>query len=184
MAKAVAKQEKVIVVTARMQAVADMPFAPLHPDLAGKIDERAWLRAVVLGEAYTEPDPDYIAREIGMATLLAEDDREALIGAEINGLQDWLDDYAGSSSGPVEIRDLYVARSDASISDGVFLIITFWHHESGTEVRVTTGATSVQYAMLRYLSRGIWPINCQFVRDKATDQGGKHIIKVWPVDAQ
>lgn len=184
MAKAVAKQEKTIVVTERMRRVAEIDFAPLHPDLAGKIDERGWLRAVVLGEPYTEPDPDYISREIGMATLLAEDDREALIGAEIIGLQDWLEDYAGNTSGAVEIRDLYVARSDASISDGTFLIITFWHHESGTEVRCTTGAGPVQYAMLRYLSRGIWPIACQFVRDKATDQGGKHLIKVWPVDAQ
>lgn len=183
MAKAVAKQEKTIVITDRMRKVAELEFKPLHPDLAGKIDPSGWLRAVVLGEPYTEPDPDYIAREIGMATLLADDDREALIGAEIIGLQDWLEDYAGSTSGAITITDLYVARSDAAISDGTFLIITFQHHESGTEVRTTTGAGPVQYAMLRYLIRGIWPINCQFTRDKATDQGGKHLIKVWPVDA-
>jgi hypothetical protein len=177
------KREVSTVVTPRMRQVAELEFPPLPEVLEGKIDPQGWLRSVVLGQPYEEPDPDYIAREIGMATLLAEDDREALMGAEIGGLQDFLEDFAGATTGPIRITDLYVARSDASISDGCFLIITWWSYEDGKEYRRTTGAQSVQYALMRYLLMGIWPIECQFVRDKATDQGGKHILKVWPPDA-
>ena len=184
MAKTVAKRETTTVVTDRMRKVAELEFAPLHPDLAGKIDPTGWLRAVVLGEPYQEPDPDYIAREIGMATLLADDDREALIGSEIGGLQDFVEDFAGNSTGPITIRDLYVAKSDPTIGDGTFVILTFWSHDMGQEFRRTTGASAIQYALLRYMIRGIWPIECQIVRDKVTDQGGKHLLKVWPVDAQ
>jgi hypothetical protein len=183
MAKAVAKREISTVITPRMRQVAELVFPPLPEALEGKIDAQGWLRSVVLGAAYTEPDPDYIAREIGMQTLLAEDDREALMGAEIGGLQDFLEDYAGATTGPIDITDLYVATSDQAIGDGAFLIITWWSHEDGKEYRRTTGAQAIQYALMRYLLKGIWPIKCQFVRDKATDQGGKHILKVWPVDA-
>lgn len=183
MAKAVAKRETAVVVTQRMRDVAAIEIPPLPETLAGKIDARAWLQAVVLGTPYEEPDPDYIAREIGMSTLLIEDDREALMGQGIGGLQDFLEDFSGNTTGPIRILDLYVAKSDASISDGVFLIITWLSLEDGHQYRRTTGASAVQYGLLRYIIKGIWPIECQFVRDKVTDQGGKHLIKVWPVDA-
>lgn len=184
MAKAVAKQEKAVVITPRMRQVAALEFAPLHETLEGKIDPTGWLRCVVLGEPYVEPDPDYISREIGMATLLAEDDTEALVGAEIGGLQDFVDNFAGASTGAITITDIYVATSDAAVSDGCFVILTFWSHEAGREFRRTTGAGPIQYALLRYIIKGVFPIDCQIVRDKATDQGGRHLLKIWPVDGQ
>jgi hypothetical protein len=184
MAKQVAKRVEATVVTARMKQALATQFPELPETLDGKIDPYAWLKAMVLNAEYTEPDPDYIAREMLMNVLLTEDDTEALVGAGMDGLQDVLEDFAGNTTGPIRILDLYVARSDADKGDGTYLIITWWSHEDGKEHRATTGASTIQWAFLRYLAQGIWPIECQIVRDKATDQGGKHLMKIWPVDAQ
>jgi len=107
MAKQVAKRVEATVVTARMKQALATQFPELPETLDGKIDPYAWLKAMVLNAEYTEPDPDYIAREMLMNVLLTEDDTEALVGAGMDGLQDVLEDFAGNTCtwpGPTRTR--------------------------------------------------------------------------------
>lgn len=183
MAKAVVKRQTTTVVTARAREAMQIEFPPLPETLEGKIDPKAWLATMVAHVPYVEPDQDLIGREMLLNVLLTEDDNAALMGGEMDGLQDFVEDFAGATTGAIRILDFYVLRSDVSEVESTYIILEFLHHESGQVYRRSTGAGTVQIALLRYLAKGVWPIECQIVRDKATDQGGRHLLKVWPVDA-
>lgn len=183
MAKAVVKREATTVVTARARQAMQIEFPALPETLEGKVDPRAWLATMVAHVPYVEPDPDLIAREMLLNVLLTEDEHKALVGEEMDGFQDFVDDYAGATTGTIRILDYYVLRSDKSELEATYVIVEFLHMESGQVFRKSTGAGTIQMALIRYLAQGIWPIECQIVRDKATDQGGRHLLKMWPVDA-
>ena len=183
MAKAVVKRETTTVVTARARQAMQIEFPPLPETLDGKIDVKGWMACIVAGVPYVEPDPDLIAREMLLNVLLTEDLNLALTGADMDGMQDIVENYAGATTGPIRILDFYVMSSSLEGKDGVYVILEWMNLETGQTTRCSTGAGTIQVSLLRYLAQGIWPIECQIVRDKATDQGGRHLLKVWPVDA-
>lgn len=183
MAKAVVKRETTTVVTTRARQAMQLEFPPLPETLEGKIDPKGWLATMVAHVPYVEPDPDLIAREMLLNVILTEDDRTALMGGEFDGLQEILGNFAGETTGPIRILDYYVLRSDKSELEGTYVILEYLTLETGQVTRTSTGAGTVQMALIRYLLKGIWPIECQITRDTATDQGGRHLLKVWPVDA-
>jgi hypothetical protein len=180
---AVAKRETTMVVSQRTREAMQREFPPLPEVLEGKIDCRGWLASVLGGMPYQEPDPDFMAREMLLNVFLTEDLNAALTGVEMDGLQDILDNYAGATTGPIRLTDLYVASSNLEDKDGTYVLLSWVSMEDGTFTRTTTGAGGIQIALLRYLAQGIWPIECQIVRDKVTDQGGRHLLKIWPLDA-
>lgn len=183
MARAVVKRETTTVVTARARQAMQVEFAALPEVLEGKIDVRGWLASVVAGVPYVEPDPDLIGREMLLNVFLTEDLNEALMGSNMDGMQDVIEDFVGNTTGPIRLTDMYVLSSDLEDKQGVYVILEWVSLETGHTTRCSTGAGTVQISLLRYLQQGIWPIECQIVRDKATDQGGRHLLKVWPVDA-
>lgn len=183
MAKAVVKKETTTVVTARARKAMEIQFPPLPETLDGKIDPYGWLQSIVAGVPYVEPDPDLIAREMLLNVLLTEDLNTALTGADMDGMQDVVDNYAGATTGPIRITDFYVLSSNLEGKDGVYVILEWVSLETGKVTRCSTGAGTIQVSLIRYLAQNIWPIECQIVRDKATDQGGRHLLKIWPVDA-
>jgi hypothetical protein len=183
MAKAVVKRETTTVVTARARQALAIQFPPLPETLDGKIDPYGWLACLVAGQPYVEPDPDLIAREMLLNVLLTEDLTTALTGADMDGMQDIVENYAGATTGPIRITDFYVLSSNLEDKDGVYVILEWVSLETGKVTRCSTGAGTIQVSLVRYLLAGVWPIECQIVRDKATDQGGRHLLKIWPVDA-
>ena len=183
MAKAVVKRETTTVVTARARQAMAIEFPPLPEALDGKIDVKGWLASVVAGVPYVEPDPDLIGREMLLNVFLTEDLNQALMGSNMDGMQDVVEDFAGNSTGPIRITDMYVLSSDLEDKQGVYVILEWLSLETGQVTRCSTGAGTIQISLLRYLAQDIWPIECQIVRDKATDQGGRHLLKIWPVDA-
>lgn len=183
MAKAVVKRETTTVVTARARQAMQVEFPPLPEALEGKIDVKGWLASVVVGVPYVEPDPDLIGREMLLNVFLTEDLTQALMGSNLDGMQDVVEDFAGNTTGPIRITDMYVLSSDLEDKQGVYVILEWVSLETGQVTRCSTGAGTIQVSLLRYLVQGIWPIECQIVRDKATDQGGRHLLKIWPVDA-
>lgn len=182
MAKAVVKRETTTVVTARARQALAVEFPPLPETLEGKIDPKGWLACLVAGMPYVEPDPELIAREMLLNVLLTEDLNTALTGADMDGMQDVVENYAGATTGPIRITDFYVLASNLEGKDGVYVILEWVSMETGKVTRCSTGAGTIQMSLIRYLAQGIWPIECQIVRDKATDQGGRHLLKIWPVD--
>lgn len=183
MAKAVVKRETTTVVTERARKALAIDFPPLPETLDGKIDVKGWLNTLVAGVPYVEPDPELIAREMLLNVLLTEDLNTALTGADMDGMQDVVEDYAGATTGPIRITDFYVLSSNLEDRDGVYVILEWISLETGKVTRCSTGAGTIQVSLIRYLAADIWPIECQIVRDKATDQGGRHLLKIWPVDA-
>lgn len=183
MARAVVKKESTVVVTQRARDVLSREYPPLPEALEGKVDLRAWLASLVAGVKYEMPDEGFLAREMLLNILVEEDLNRALVGSDMDGMQDIVEDYAGATTGPIRITDLTVVPSSLEDKDGTYLILEWLNMTDGTMTRCSTGAQSVQGGFARYLIAGIWPIECQIVRDKATDQGGRHLLKVWPVDA-
>lgn len=180
--KAVARRQTATVVNQRTPEAMAVVFPDLPEALDGKIDPTAWLASLLGGAPYIEPDPEYIAREMLLNTFLEEDLQAALTGAELDGMQDLVEDFPGATTGPIRITDIYVASSSLEDKDGTYVILSWVSMDDGSFVRCSTGAQGIQIALLRYLRAGIWPIECQIVRDKVKDQGGRSLLKIWPLD--
>lgn len=141
-----------------------------------------WLNSLATNVAYVEPNPEYLQRAQLMRLLNADTAEEILADDPINGLQNLIPDVEGASTGPIEIIDLYVAESKESSGYSTYVHFTFVDLESGQTIRTTTGAGQIQGQLVNMLRIGSWPIKCQIKRLKATDQGGKHLMRMFPPD--
>lgn len=183
MAKTVAKREAAsVVVTQRAAEAMTYEFPQLPPALLGTIDLNRWLASLLAKVPYQEPDPEYISRAIMLNTFLEEDLNKALLGSEMDSLQDLVEEFPGATTGPIQITDLYVSASNLDDQDGTYVILTYVTLETGIITRCTTSAQAIQIGILRHLKQGIWPITCQIARDKVQDQGGRFLLKLWPAD--
>ena len=183
MAKAVVKRETTTVVTQRARDVLAQEFPALPEALEGTIDLKGWLASMVAGVEYVEPDPDYMMREMLLNTLTAPTLQEALEGSDMLKLQDVLENVPGATTGPIRITSLYVAPSDLDEGSRTYLILEWVSMEDGSVTRCSGGSVNVKSGFARYLMLGIWPIECEIARIPAKDQGGKHLIGVFPVGA-
>lgn len=181
--KAVAKRKSAVVVTQRTREAMEVEFPELPPALLGSIDCKAWLASLLGKVPYVEPDSDFLARQIMLNTFMEEDLNKALLGSEMDSLQDLVEEFPGASTGPIDITELYVATSNLEDQDGTYVILGWTSMETGIFTRCTTSAMAIQIGLLRHLRSGIWPISCQIARDKVQDQGGRFLLKLWPVDA-
>lgn len=166
----------------KLEALKNKEFAPLPEALDGKVDLRAWAFSLYTGAEYNEPDPEGLSRAMLFDALMAGSLEEILQDSDLSSLQDLIDDFPGSTTGPVRITDLYVAKSDMEDGGPCYLILTWVDMATGQEQRATTGAVILQRKLLAALSIGAWPIECQIVRDKFKDASGKFMLNLWPMD--
>ena len=162
---------------AQLTAGAKLPAA-----FSKVINLEAWARAVAYGEPYDEPNPDFISRMLALLTITGETAEEVFENAGVIGLQKKLPDTPGASTGPLEITDLYVAKSDFETGNQTYTIISGHDLTSGEDFKTTTGATNVQATLIGLLKLGHWPIRCQFKRGDTKDKGGKYLIFMLPPD--
>lgn len=146
------------------------------------VNVTAWMQSLVNGEKYAEPDPDFMMKSMMGKLLAAETAEEILADDPINGLQNVLPNVEGAGTGPIEIIGLYVAESNEATGYPTYVHITYVDLETGTEHRTTTGAGQIQMQLLQFVRIGAFPIRCQIKRLKATDQGGKHLLRMFPPD--
>lgn len=153
------------------------------PDAFSKVIAfEGWARSVVFGEEYNEPLPNYTSQMLALLAITAESADEVWNSTGVNGLQKILPDRPGETTGPLEITDLYVARSSFSVGIPSYVIISYIHLETGAEAKVTTGATNVQATLIGLLKNGVWPIRCQFKRGESKDKGDRYLIHMLPPD--
>jgi hypothetical protein len=146
------------------------------------INPEAWARAIVYGEKYTEPDPNFISRMLALLSIMADTPEEAFAQAGVRRVQKWVPDQPNATSGPFEITDLYVAESDFETGNPTYVIISAMHLETGEAFKATTGATNIQATIIGLLNNGVWPIRCQIKRGDSKDAGGKYLLFLLPPD--
>lgn len=146
------------------------------------IDMEAWAHAVVYGDKYEEPDPEFISRMLAFVIITSPDIEAAFNQSGVFGLQKIVPDAPGATTGPIEITDLYVASSDFETGNPSYVIMTWTSLETGKEMRCTTGATNVQATLIALIANGMWPIRCQIKRGDQKDKGGRYLIHVVPAD--
>lgn len=168
---------------AEIQRILNGELPALPPAIAETVNLRGWLASLLVGADYHEPDEGYLAREMGLNTLLGSIEDMASDADGLPGIQDIVENFAGATTGPIRVTDIYVTSSSLDEGQKTYLILTYISLENNEEVRCSTGATAIQFGMARYLMGGIWPIECQIVRLATKDKGGRHLLKVWPVDA-
>lgn len=172
----------VIVPSGKLEKLRALEIAPLPEALEGKVDVRGWMVSLFTGAPYQEPDPEGLTRDMLFQSLMAGSVEEILKDTEMDSLQDLIEDFPGSSTGPVRITDLYVATSDMEDGGPCYMILTWVDMATGEEKRASTGASILQRKILSSLVIGAWPIECQIVRDKFKDASGKFMLNLWPVD--
>lgn len=160
------------------------PVWPEHvaiPDqFNGTVDFTGWANALINRSPYVEPDPEYIARKILLATILSKSVDEILSESGILKLQEWVPNIPGATTGPLLITDLYVTSSDFGEGAPCYVIYEATHMLDGEPRKFTTGATQVQAQTLAMLKVGAWPIECQIMRMKAKDRGGRFLLRMMP----
>lgn len=153
------------------------------PDhLKTQIDFPAWARAIILGEKYREPIPDYISKMLALQTIMASTPEEVFRAAGVKGLQEIIADVPDATTGPHEIMDVYVAESDIETGYSCFIIVEWVDLEFGKVSKWTTSATNVMSTLIGLLKFGQWPIKCQIKRGDSKDKSGKHLLIMLPPD--
>jgi hypothetical protein len=141
-----------------------------------------WARSIVFNEEYTEPDPNFISRMLALQSIVADTIAEVWQAAGVKKLQELLANVPGATTGPREITDLYVAKSDFETGNPTYVIITWTDLELGTTQKVTTGATNIQATLIGLLKHGVWPIRCQVKRGDSKDKGDRYLMSMLPPD--
>lgn len=154
----------------------------LPPALEGKIDLLGWLNTLVHGVKYREPDPEYMARAMMIQSLTATTVEQLLDDSGLLKLQEEIDNFAGATSGPIEIVDLYITGSDLSEDEAAYMILTIVDLETRVVGRYSTGAGSLQTKIMGMIALGQWPIRGQIVRTASKDKGGRHLFQLYPID--
>jgi hypothetical protein len=157
-------------------------FSRLPANFFRIIDAPGWVNAILYGEKYKEPDPDFISRTLAAQAIFAETIEDAFSAAGIESLQKWVLDKPGETTGPIEITDLYVAASDFETGNPSYVIVTCVSLETGVEVKFSTGATNVQATMIGLLRNGVWPLRVQIKRGETKDKGGRYLLFMLPPD--
>jgi hypothetical protein len=145
-------------------------------ELARIINIENWALSLLRGDPYREPDPEFLSRMLVFQTLTAETIEDIFRQAKIKKLQEMVPDTPGASTGPRELLDLYVAKSDFETGNPCYTILTTMDLELGEEERFHTGATNVQATLLALLDRGVWPIRFQIVRGDNKDKGDRYMF--------
>lgn len=146
------------------------------------INPEAWVNAILYGEKYKEPDPDFISRMLAAQSIFAETPEDAFASAGVKRLQKWVPNAPDATTGPLEITDLYVAESDFETGNPSYVIVSYIHLEDGEEGKFTTGATNVQATLIGLLRNGVWPIRCQIKRGDSKDKGDRYLLFMLPPD--
>lgn len=146
------------------------------------INPVAWINAMLYGDTYKEPDPDFISRMLTARAIFAESEKEAFAAMGVKRLQKWLPDKPGETSGPMELTDLYVAASDFETGNPTYVLMSVVHLESGEDMKISTGATNVQGTLIGLLRLGRWPIRFQLKRGDSKDKGGRYLVHMLPPD--
>lgn len=146
------------------------------------INPEGWINAILYGDKYKEPDPEFISRMLAAMSVFAETPEEAFAVNGVRRLQAWLPDTPNASTGPLELTDLYVAESDFETGNPTYVIMSTVNMETGEEVRWTTGATNVQATLIGLLRNGVWPIKFQVKRGDSKDKGGHYLMFMLPPD--
>lgn len=161
------------------QAIARLKFPAGMEEF---IDGPKWVRAILLGEKYKEPDPDFISRKLALETMMGASIDDVFAQNNIQKVQDLIPNDPGAESEPFEITDLYVAASDYETGNPCFVIVEATYLESGEETKFTTGATNVQAILIGLLMNNAWPIRCKFKRGDSKDKGGRYLLFLMPPD--
>lgn len=146
------------------------------------INAEKWARAIAFGEKYVEPIPEFLSRMLAIETMTAASMEEVFASAGVTGLQEWVLDRPGETSGPILIDSLYVAESAYEDGNPAYVIFEGAYLENGQSFKVSTGSTSIQAAFIGMLNNGHWPIRCQIKRGENQDKGGKYMLFMFPPD--
>lgn len=156
--------------------------AKLPEAFSAVINLEAWARAIVYGERYTEPNPDFISRMLALLTITGESVDEIFAQHGVFGVQEIVPDVPGGTFGPFEVTDIYVASSDYEAGYSCYVVIAGTRLDSGEDFRATTGATNIQATLIGLLKLGHWPIHAQFKRGDSKDKGGHFLLFLLPPD--
>lgn len=146
------------------------------------IDGPAWVKSILLGEKYKEPDPDFISRKLALQTIMGASVDDVFAQAGITRVQDMVPNTPGAETDPFEITDLYIAESDYQTGNPCFVIIEAAWLDTGQEFKCTTGATNVQAILIGLLINKVWPIRVKFKRGESKDKGDRYLLFLMPPD--
>lgn len=146
------------------------------------IDGPKWVKSILLGEKYIEPDPEFILRKLALQTILGESVEEVFERGGILKVQEMVPDTANGETEPFEITDLYVSASDYKTGNPCYVIIEAFWLDSGQEFKCSTGATNIQAILIGLLINKAWPIRAKFKRGDMKDKGDRYLLFLMPPD--
>lgn len=158
-------------------AIARVKFPP---DMEKYMPAERWIRALLLGEKYAEPDPDFLSRMLAAEVIFAGTVEEVFKQGMVKGLQELMPNTANARSEPFELESVYVMESDYETGNPCYVVMRGTYLESGDDFITTTGATSIQAQLIALIGMGQWPIRAMFCRGDIKDKGGRFLLFLTP----
>lgn len=155
-----------------------LKFDKFPKELARIIEPRGWAQSLITGAPYKEPDPEYLLKLLMAQSIFAESIQAAWDNGSIRHLQEWVPDTPGATTGPFEMTDVYVAKSDFETGNPTYVIVSCVMLETGEEERWSTGASQIQATILGLLRHGVWPIRAKILRGDIKDKGDRYMLNL------
>lgn len=149
-------------------------------DMEKFVPAERWIRSLLLGEKYTEPDPNFLSRMLAAEVIFAGSVEEVFKQGMVQGLQKLLPDKPNAKSATFELESVYVMESDFTEGNPCYVVMRGVFLDSGEEFITTTGATGIQAQLISLIGLGQWPIRAVFMRGDTKDAGGHYLMFLSP----
>lgn len=143
-----------------------------------QIPMKQWIAALVAEEQFEETDEEDRALGMLRAIMLAESSEAVFAAMNVVSVKDLLGPDPGASSNVFEISGAQPLRSSYDEGPSAFALIHAYDLAEGYPVTLSTGARSVQAAVIAHMIRGWMPFKAKFSRKRRPTEAGYYPLNL------
>lgn len=156
---------------------------PTPSELAQLLGQRRipmdrWITTLVTEERFEETDKEDPALGMLRSILLAESSEAVFAAMNVVSVKDLIGPEPGASSNVFEIRGAQPLESTFDEGPGAFAIIHAFDLAEQLPVTLSTGARSVQAAIIAHMINGWMPFKGKFTRKRRPTQAGYYPLNL------
>lgn len=187
MTKAATTQEDTAAVAETVTGTVYQPGTDLALPTPGELAEilgsrqlpmRQWVAALVEAEQFEEGDEEDASLGMVRSILLAASSDEVFAAMNVVSVKDLIGDQPGAQSNVFEIRGAQPLKSTFEEGASAFAIITAFDMAEQLPVTLSTGARSVQAAIIAHQVRGWMPFKARFTRKRKPTRSGYYPLNL------
>lgn len=143
-----------------------------------QIPVKQWIAALVAEEQFEETDQEDRALGMIRSILLAESSEAVFAAMNVVSVKDLIGPDPGAQSNVFEIHGAQPLKSSYDEGPSAFALIHAYDLAEQVPVTLSTGARSVQAAVIAHMIRGWMPFKARFTRKKRPTEAGYYPLNL------